>query len=197
MSNQQAFQDLHIPTRPDGWENLGAAPVWTGDKNASLEARIAADPTAWLSYIKAMEHNYRTLMAHVDKVALELAERFQSIQQYTEAADKDKSELTEKKKKVNDSDCQLIHALPFSQAHTQTAAHCQITARVRSAKAPDPDKFSGVDRTKTRPFLYLAKAKVRANRDRYEGVTEVETQLNLIAYVIPASKEVPPCNRWR
>lgn len=182
MSNHQASQALNIPTRPDGWENLCAAPVWTGDKNASFEARIAANPTEWFNYIKAVEHNYWSLMAHVNKIALELAERFQSIQQYTEAVDKDKKQLIEQNNRANDN-CQFIHALALSQAQAQAAGHHQTTARTRSAKAPDPDKYSGVDRTKTRPFLYLAKAKVRANRDRYEGVTEVETQLNLIAYV--------------
>ena len=180
MAGSGRSKDLNIVTRPEDFEQLPTVPPWTGPNDASVEAVIATNPALYSRYFQTLQANYHRLVNHVDNtMAPNLRNQFEEMKEYTNL-------IEEENAQANNDNIVANNDLAMTRAKLAAAENSHqhgSSSASRSAKAPEPPQFSGDDKTLTKPFLFIARNKVRANRDHFVGPDEITTQLNMIGYV--------------
>ena len=161
--------NFHIDSRPAGYREL-STPDWNGDPNASLEKRMTTNPKQWIAYLESLQSNHQALTNHVDTIGATMVQQYTSMRNYSDAVYEENKNLEGQVEEAN------------QKAAAHAASHIG-NSHTRSAKIPDPPMFSGDDRTKTNPFLYLVKGKIEGNLDHFTATTEIQVQFNLVRYV--------------
>ena len=172
---------LNLQARPADYEIVPSPPAWTGDPSASIIERINANPQAWAEYMGAIERNLTKITKHIDEnIEGQIANRFNEINQYSEAIQDENTNLIQQNNGAKAEIERLNGSLAIAKAQSQ--AQRQVSVQ-RSAKAPEIPEFTGEDRSQTRPFLFISRNKMIANRDHFDLASELETQQSMIAHV--------------